>query len=165
MLRHPGVKAEIMRLDPRHAGDQVGVDAAWLLGELANLWDTPLDVLFDDSGSLRPLRAIPLEAQKLISGFEITTTTIGAGDGDSGLSMSTVGKVKLVDRLAVLRDIGKHVDVGAFQRNAGEDVSESLAGLLRAATKAIERSDDNTSEAIDVTPDQETEDGIGQTDE
>lgn len=154
-----------MKRDPRHGMELTAIDASWLLHELAGLWSVELSDLFDDAGNLLPLAKIPPNAQKLIAGFEAKSTVIGqTEDGDPVHTRLT--KVKLIDRLAVLRDIGKHVDVSAFNRAPDEQLTSSMASLLNAVSRAMDRAnpqpDSSRADEIDVTPIESVDPGGGQ---
>ena len=126
-----------------------GIDAAWTLTQLADLWETPLTELFDtETGSLRPIHELPLRAQKLIQSFEVQEI-----ETEQGMRLR-VGKIKIVDRLKVLTTIGKHTDVNAFGTREAADASRSFSELMRAAAMTLQRGATNhhTREERDITP-------------
>lgn len=139
LLRVPEVKAEILKYDP---GDDTfpvttHVDAAWMLSELAELWSTDVLELFDEHGNVKPLDEMTPQARKLIGGLEIQETLRG-----------TRVKVRLLDRLKILEQIGKHREVMAFGETSSSEVDKSLAKLLDAATELVEAR--TPERAIDV---------------
>ena len=141
-MRMTCVRDEILRLDPADDSYAVTthVDAAWILSELAELWSVDLLELFDEDGKLRRLGDMTPQARKLISSFEVV-------DGKRG---ERITKVKLVDRLKILQDIGRHRRVMAFAEETNSEADKSLAKLIDTATKVIE--DQAPNRAIDVTP-------------
>lgn len=153
LIRDPRIRAEILRLDPQDESipNTTGIDADWLLYELAQLWHADVAELLDDDGRLRPLKEIPEEARKLIAGFEITRRTASRPGDDDEIELGIeTGKVKLIDRLRVLESIGKHIQVNAFNERRDSETDKSLAKLLDAATEAIQAQ--APDRAIDVSP-------------
>jgi phage terminase small subunit len=153
LLLHPKMRHELMLHTPSRVREIANIDAAWVLKELAVLWDVPLSELFDDLGRLRPLTDIPEEAQKLISGFEVVEVQVHGEDGEPDTLIRT-GKVKLFDRLRVLEDIGKLTRVNAFGTGNVADAADSVADLMRAMTKIA--SNPKSSTQVDITPTGET---------
>lgn len=135
LMRDPAVREEILRLDPglgEELPSTAGIDAHWVLFELAGLWEADIADLFGPDGRLLPIDEIPYEVRKLIASFEVET-------GPDG--QVTTSKVRLVDRLGILRDIARHRDVMAYeQERLGIETDRSLARLLDAAADAVERS-------------------------
>lgn len=154
LMADPKVRAEILRLDPTTDIYPISthVDAQWVLSELAELWMTDIGDLFDEYDNLLPLSQMSDSARKLIAGFEVTRRFGQNGDEEIGLG-SDLTKVKLLDRLKILKDIGQHIQVNAYHQEASSETDQSLARLLDAATKAIESQ--TPERAIDVTAESE----------
>jgi phage terminase small subunit len=137
LLLHPKVREEMMMSDPRRAIEIANIDAAWVLHQLATLWETPLAALFDEDGCLRPIHELSTEAQRLITSFEVEEITTYSKDarGKKIATVNRTGKLKLMDRFKVLRGIGDLTAVNAYgTRNAAEQ-ADSVADLMRAMTK------------------------------
>jgi len=147
LLTNSLVQRAILERMPKEAMELAVIDSAWMLRELANLWETPLGALFED-GRLRPIDQMPEAAQKLIAGFEITELTELDDEGEL-VTSTRVGKIKLIDRLRALEDIGKHTKVRAFDSPEEKEIQSSFAQLLRAATAALPTS---TLTELDITP-------------
>jgi phage terminase small subunit len=86
--------------------EKSAIDAAWVLRELAELWRVDVRAIFQPSGELKPIHELSDAAAKLVASFEVIDTP-GAG--------LQTKKVRIIDRLRVLEDIGKHVSVLAFK--------------------------------------------------
>jgi len=134
---------------PARAIEMAHIDSAWMLSELACLWETPLSALFNGDGTLRPITELSREAQKLVTSFEVHELTEYNDKGDKVRVRTRVGKIKLIDRLRVLEDIGKHTKVNAFGTREKADANESFADMLRAASALLKKS---TLTELDVTP-------------
>lgn len=146
------IRRKILEQSPARAIEMAHIDSAWLLKELANLWETPLDSLFDENGRMLPIDQMNPQAQKLIAGFEVNelTTTEVSSNGKKTTTFETrVGKIRLVDRMRALEDIGKHTKINAFGTKEAAEANKSFAELLRAATKALKPS---TLQELDITP-------------
>ena len=118
------------------------IDAQWLLDRLVQIADVDITEIFDAAGRMRPLDEIPKAARRLISSIEIKRYIEGTGDNAEPVEVT---KVRLLDRLRALENIGKHIAVGAFQPDrAGVNV-------LLLVTDYTGRAHERKRE-IDVTP-------------
>lgn len=136
LLAKPHIMRAILEAHPRAKVETVGIDASWLLNELAELWEMDLAALFDpDTGELLPLASMPTRAQKLIAAFEVVSET-ETYQGKRRVT-TRLAKVKLIDRLAVLHKIGQTHMVSAFTSPEMRDTEKSLSQLMRALTKAL----------------------------
>lgn len=149
LMSDPRVQKQV--LAAREVSIEVsGIDAAWTLTQLAELWDTPIAELFDaETGGIRAIHELPLRAQKLIQSFEIEEVR-----GADGAVSVRVGKIKIVDRLKTLITIGKHTDVNAFGTREQADAGRAFTDLMRAAAMTLQRgaTEHRTREERDVTP-------------
>ena len=92
--------------------EQTGVDAAWLLKRLADESVADVGDLYNDDGTIRPVKDWPLIwRQGLVAGLEVESMGEGAG---------YVTKLKLSDRVKRLELIGKHIDVQAFREQIAQ---------------------------------------------
>lgn len=111
------------------------VDAEWLLRRLVELAEADIAELFDASGRLLPIQAIPSSARRLIAAVEsIENSDFVASPGSRPMG-NTTRKVRLVDRLRVLEMIGKHISVAAFSERIETVTSTSLADDILAARR------------------------------
>lgn len=129
LLLLPHVRDRILAGQRAHARaitEKAAIDAAWVLRELAELWRVDVRAIFETDGSLRQIHALSDAAAKLVASFEVL-------DAPGGL---VTKKVRVIDRLRVLEDIGKHVAVLAFKEQTKLEGELSLKGgviLLPAA--------------------------------
>jgi len=147
LLQNQLIKKKIMEQSPARAIEMAHIDSAWVLSELANIWETPLGVLFDDDGRLKNIKDMSAQAQKMIASFEVHETEELDDDGNVVVT-TRVGKVKMLDRLRSLEDIGKLTKVNAFGTREQAEANASFAELLRAATKTLTAS---RLEELDIT--------------
>ncbi|GGO96511.1 terminase small subunit [Stakelama pacifica] len=92
--------------------EQTGVDAAWLLKRLADESVADVGDLYNDDGTIKPVKDWPLIwRQGLVAGLEVESIGDGAGH---------VTKLKLSDRVKRLELIGKHIDVQAFREQIAQ---------------------------------------------
>ncbi|KQM18391.1 terminase small subunit [Novosphingobium sp. Leaf2] len=112
--------------------EKTGIDAAWVLARLAMEAQADLADLYEEGGSLKPVKEWPLIwRQGLIQGVE----TVREGSADD---ISIVDKIKISDRIKRIELIGKHVGVQAFKDRLEVDVTKDLAALLgKARERAI----------------------------
>lgn len=97
---------------------RVQVDADYVLRNLQTMFEADILEILKDDGNIRALCDIPEHVRKVIAGLEIHETRIS-----ERVSVRTA-KVKLLDRLTMLRDMGKHVSVMAFRE--AKDSTEGL---------------------------------------
>lgn len=147
LLSKPHIMAAILEAHPRGKLERAGLDATWMLNELADLWDLPLTELFDEKGRLLDIRDMPPGAQKLIAGFEIEERVVQS-NGRRHVTTRT-GKIKLIDRLAVLEKIGRHHMVSAYQ---SPEQRENESTLVRALTRALTKNVPDARRELDITP-------------
>lgn len=114
------------------------VDAEWLLRRLVELAEADIAELFDASGRLLPIQAIPNSARRLIAAVESIESSDFVASPGSRPTGNTTRKVKLVDRLRVLEMIGKHIAVAAFSERIETVASTSLADDILAARKRVQ---------------------------
>ena len=133
LLSNPNVTAEIEKRTAARS-EKTGIDAEWVLRRLAAEADADVADLYDQDGALKPVHEWPkIWRQGLVSGIEIEQITVG------GVSMGTVRKVKLSDRLQRLALIGKHIRVNAFQEGVQHKGLEGLADRLARAKKRTDK--------------------------
>lgn len=114
LLRNTGVASAIHDAKQARA-ERTEIDADWVLKRLARDATADLADLYDDQGSLRPVKDWPMVWRTgLVAGVETVQERTGAG-ADGEPAFVTVRKIKLLDRTKLVELIGKHVDVGAFK--------------------------------------------------
>ena len=110
LLKRTHIRAAIMEHN-RQVTETAQVDAAWLLNRLATIADADVTEAFQADGkTLKPITELPENLRRLLSGFEVTQDLYRSG-------AKVTSKIKLESRLKALEMIGKHVAVGAFQRD------------------------------------------------
>ena len=107
--------------------ERTQVNADWLLKRLADEAEADVADLYNDDGTLKPVKDWPrIWRQGLVAGVD----TVSEG----GVS---VLKVRLADRSRRLEMIGKHVDVQAFKDRIEHDVTPDLADLIARRRKQV----------------------------
>lgn len=90
--------------------ERVEIDADWVLRRLAAEADADVADLYNDDGSLKPVKEWPLIwRQGLVAGLDVEEIK------EDGLTVGQIRKVKLSDRIKRIELIGKHVGVQAFR--------------------------------------------------
>lgn len=86
-----------------------GVDAAWLLKDLATQAKADINDLYTESGELKPIREWPMVWRTgLVAGID-TSQSI-----DVGGAPVKITRVRLADRIRVRELLGKHVTIQAW---------------------------------------------------
>lgn len=111
-MQKPAVQEAIAQLKNKRS-ERTQIDADWVLRRLAGEADADLADLYDDEGSLKPMREWPMVFRKgLVVGFETAHEINGSGEDAMRVQ---VRKIKLQDRTKTVELIGKHVGVQAFR--------------------------------------------------
>lgn len=124
LLADPSIRQHLL-VAREERSERVQIDADWVLLQLAEYATTDLIDLFDDDGNPLPLREMSDSARKLISGIDIDQRVIESG-GERRV-VSRTAKLRLINRLDVIREIGRHVNVNAFRDNIALQSADELA--------------------------------------
>ena len=81
-----------------------GIDAAWVLRNLAEMFTADVADAIDEDGKYLPIHEWPPVLRRMLNGLDVKDQ-YGGG---------TVVKAKFVDRLRAIEMIGKHIDISAF---------------------------------------------------
>lgn len=127
-IRKPEIEAAITNAQKARA-ERTQVNADWVLRRLHSDATADLSELYDEAGSIRPMKDWPMAFRTgLVAGID----TVQERDGDEYV---TVRKVKLADRGKLLEMIGRHIGVGAFKDKVEHDVGGTLADLVASSMK------------------------------
>lgn len=107
--QHVGVMAAIASAQSQRA-ERTKIDADWVLMRLAAEAEADIADLYADDGSLLPVHEWPEIWRKgLVAGIDVEEIR------EEGVTVGTVRKLKLSDRIKRIELIGKHVNVQAFK--------------------------------------------------
>ncbi|CAD5276777.1 Terminase small subunit [Bosea sp. 62] len=113
LLAIPEVQAAVSEAQASRSA-RTKIDADWVLNRLAEEADADVADLYDDTGTLKPVRDWPLIWRKgLVAGLDVEEVR------EEGAVVAVVRKVKLSDRIKRIELIGKHVGVQAFREQVG----------------------------------------------
>ena len=104
LLRNPKVKAAVCDAKSRQV-ERIALDADAVLSEFLRIAMSDVGDLFDDQGNLRPIKDIPKDLRRAISGIEVLKRNVTAGDGQ----MDSVHKIRLWDKTKALDSLAKHL--------------------------------------------------------
>lgn len=106
--------SEAVHIMKSQRSSRTEITADWVLKTLAEEKRADLADLFDDDGSLKPVKDWPMVwRQGLVVGVESVEEFAGAGAEREQIGW--VKKLKLSDRIKHLELIGRHVDVQAWR--------------------------------------------------
>jgi phage terminase small subunit len=118
----------------RDRADETKIDAAWVLKRLAAEAEADIADLYDDDGSLKPVKEWPkIWRQGLVQGIEIDALFEGAGQ--DRVQVGVTKKIRLDNRIRRIELIGKHIGVNAFQEQVSVSGLDALADRLARAAK------------------------------
>ena len=109
LLTKPLVAAAVSAAQSQRA-ERTKIDADWVLTRLAAEAEADIADLYADDGSLLPVHEWPEIWRKgLVAGIDVEEIR------EEGVTVGTVRKLKLSDRIKRIELIGKHVNVQAFK--------------------------------------------------
>ena len=121
------------------AGDvcaEAKTDAVWLLKTLRACFEAKISDIMDEKGAILPVEEWPELWQKLVGSFTVEETKQGFGD-----DAECTGYIKKVDILKgkaqILKMIGDHVDVSAFEQRLSVTIEDKTADRLSSAKKRM----------------------------
>lgn len=107
-LRKPHIRAFLDRaLERREA--RLEIKSAAVLAELARIALADVGSAFDDAGNLLPIKQIPEDTRRAISGVDIEE--LWEGRGDEREHIGNLRKVKFWNKVASLEALGKHLNL------------------------------------------------------
>lgn len=130
LLRNPKVQ-EVIRNAANKLSESVQVDAKKVLTEYIRVAESDLADLFDESGTLKPIREIPLAARRAISSVKVRRVK------ERGAEPEEIIEVKLWDKMKALDSLAKHLNL-FDERTPLEKLLECLPeGLRRQLGEAL----------------------------
>ena len=113
LLTNVNIQAYLLECKARR-NVRVELDADYVLRRLHALESFDINGIHDDNGNILPPSEWPEGATAIISGLKTKRTTFGTGD-DVGETVSR--EARLEPRIRALELMGKHVQVGAFEKD------------------------------------------------
>lgn len=119
--------------------ERVQIDADYVLMQLGDMQQATVDQILNEDGTMKLAQEWPTVWQRMINGIDVRTST----DKDGVVTVEH--RVKLMNRATVMKMLGDHVDVGAFQApvhngdiidNSTTNVQVNLGATARAARVA-----------------------------
>ncbi len=135
LLRNATVKALIAALT-KDKLDKLEISADWVLGELRKLAGYDAGAIFNDDGTLKPIKEWDASARAALVGLDHEKLFEHFGKGQAKHVGATV-KVKLADKLRALELLGKHLKLFAekVELDATTNFTEALARVLERKRK------------------------------
>ena len=106
LLRKPQI-SEAVQAGQVRLSKATGVSAQVILGELLRIARVDIGEAFDENGALKPLKEIPEDVRRAISGMEVDE--LFDGTGRERLRIGETRKVKFWDKTRALELLAKHL--------------------------------------------------------
>jgi phage terminase small subunit len=106
LLSKPHVQAEIQRLADKRAA-KLDLKAEDVLREVMRLAMVDISEAFNEDGSLKPIKEIPVEVRRAIASVEVDE--LFEGHGDDREQVGYTRKVKFWDKVKTLQLLGQHL--------------------------------------------------------
>ncbi len=89
----------------------------------------PID-LFNDDGTLKPLKDIPVAARRAIGSLDVEEIFIGSGE--DRVSIGNVKKLRMIDKKGPLSDLMKHLGISGVNKHelTGKDGADLPQGVV-----------------------------------
>lgn len=115
-LSKPDIAAAIEELKAAR-NERTEINADWVLRTLAEEKTADLADLYDEHGTMKPIKDWPLAFRRgVVVGVETVEEFVGVGEDRKPIQ---IRKIKMTDRTKHIELIGKHVSVQAFRDNVG----------------------------------------------
>ena len=129
-LTKPDIAAAIAEAQTKRA-ERTQIDADWLLTRLAEESTADVADLYNEDGTLKPVKDWPLIwRQGLVAGVDVEEIRV------EGVVVGSIRKLKLSDRIKRLELIGRHIDVGAFKDKVEHSGKVEVENLTDEALEA-----------------------------
>lgn len=126
-------KPEILERIIELAGDvcaEAKTDAVWMLKTLRECWEASIDQIMDENGTMLPVEQWPEIWKKLVSSMTVEEQF------QDGVKTGCIKKIDILKgKGQILKMIGDHVDVSAFQANLKVTIEDKTADRLSAAKR------------------------------
>lgn len=130
LLTNANVSAAIAAQKAKRA-ERTQIDADWLLTRLAEESTADVADLYNEDGTLKPVKDWPLIwRQGLVAGLDVEEIRV------EGVVVGSIRKLKLSDRIKRLELIGRHIDVGAFKDKVEHSGKVEVENLTDEALEA-----------------------------
>lgn len=130
LLKNVEVSAALVAAKQERA-QKTQIDADWLLTRLAEESTADVAELYNDDGTLKPVKDWPLIwRQGLVAGLDVEEIRV------EGIVVGSIRKIKLSDRIKRLELIGRHIDVGAFKDKIEHSGKVEVEALTDEALEA-----------------------------
>lgn len=114
LLANVSVRSHIEKAQAERA-ERTKIDADWVLRTLAEEKAADLADLYDETGTMKPIKDWPMAFRRgVVVGVETVEEWQGVGEERKPVQ---IRKIKMTDRTKHLELIGKHVNVQAFRDN------------------------------------------------
>lgn len=115
-LSKPDIAAAIAELKAAR-NERTEINADWVLRTLAEEKTADLADLYDEHGTMKPIKEWPMAFRRgVVTGVETVEEFVGVGEDRKPIQ---IRKIKMTDRTKHIELIGKHVNVQAFRDNVG----------------------------------------------
>lgn len=131
LLRRPDVAALVASLKAVQA-ERLDIKADDVLRELLRLARVDIGEAFDADGKLKPIKDIPVDVRRAISGVEVDE--LFEGHGEEREQVGFTRKVKFWDKTRALELLGKHLKLWV-ERIEVKDISDRAERLARARAR------------------------------
>ena len=108
------------------------IDSDWVLNELHGMYKADIKDIHTDDGVLLPISEWPEVWRTMVSSIDSKTIT-----SPDGTMIGTVSKVKKPDAISLLKMIGDHTDIKAF--NKKDDTTTERDDVLKELQNGRER--------------------------
>jgi len=124
-LTKPNIRLEIKNLIEQRSKD-TAIDSAWVLRNLSEMFTADIGDILEDDGSFKAISSMPEVWRKMI-------VSIDMEEGKGGVK---IRKMRYVDKLRIIENIGKHIDVGAFQERVRVEGGDLVNQIMEARKRA-----------------------------
>ena len=113
--------------------DRLEISQDRVLKEYARIAFSDPRRFFDENDNLKPIADLDDDTAACLSGMDINTKYVKNKDDE--LEPETVKKIKIIDKLGALRDVGKHL--GLFEKDNAQKNKDAVTAVLSMLPDSI----------------------------
>lgn len=140
LMKKPYIVAFIKKLRARR-NERLEIDGDDFLKRLSDQMNADMAELYDEEGFVRPPREWPMIWRTGLVD-SIVSEEMYEGSGQDKVFIGYRHRIKLASRVAIQKQFGDHIDIGAFAQNIRHehtiDANEDLMQVLQEAERARE---------------------------
>lgn len=115
--------------------EETRIDANTVLTRLSEMMEADVADIMMLDGSIKPIEQWPRIWRQMLNAFDLAELWEGRGPDKEQIGL--LKKIRFIDRMKVIENVGKHISVGAFKEKVEHSVDSDVADILMRARKRV----------------------------